>query len=146
MILRLVRKWIEDEATIGELYVDGVFEAFTLEDLVRDEKIPGQTAIPAGTYKVILTTSERVRRGGLWSPRKDCALPLVCDVPGFEGIRIHAGNGAKDTSGCVLVGKVRGEVPGQIFGSRAALTALVDKIAGSRFQCQLQIEDMTETV
>lgn len=142
MLLTLRRKWIEGDATIGELYVDGVFEAFTCEDLVRDEKIPGKTAIPAGTYKVILTTSDRARKGGLWSPRKDCALPLVRDVPGFEGIRIHAGNGAKDTEGCILVGRIRGEIPGQIFGSRQALTALVEKIAQSKFSVEIAIEDV----
>ena len=115
MTLVLTRRWAEADATIGELFIDGMNECFTLEDVVRDTlhedgspKIHGQTAIPAGRYRVILTPSPAVQRGAMWSPRADTALPLLCDVPGFDGIRIHAGNSAKDTAGCILVGKIRG--------------------------------------
>ena len=73
-----------------------------MEDTVREKKIAGKTAIPAGTYQVIVNRSPKFKRD----------LPLLLDVPNFEGIRIHRGNTAKDTSGCILVGenKVKGKV------------------------------------
>lgn len=97
MKLRLVRKTFTDKSTIGALYCDDVFDCFTLEDTVRPAgvKIDGETAIPAGTYRVIVTMSSAFKR----------EMPLLCDVPGFSGVRIHAGNRAKDTRGCILVGK-----------------------------------------
>src|SRR3972149_10690167 len=96
MELLLQRKIFTDKSTIGELFVDGVFECFTLEDVVRDdEKIKKVTAIPDGIYTVLVT----------WSPRFKRQLPLLIDVPGFDGIRIHPGNTADDTEGCLLVGE-----------------------------------------
>lgn len=82
------------EYTIGRLEINGKFFCHTLEDAVREQKIAGKTAIPAGTYQVIVNRSPRFKRD----------LPLLLDVPDFEGIRIHRGNTAKDTSGCILVG------------------------------------------
>ena len=90
------------EYTIGRLYIDEKFFCHTLEDAVREQKIVGKTAIPAGTYQVIVNRLPKFKRD----------LPLLLDVPNFEGIRIHRGNTAKDTSGCILVGenKVKGKV------------------------------------
>lgn len=82
------------EYTIGRLEINGKFFCHTLEDAVREQKIAGKTAIPEGTYKVVVNRSPRFKRD----------LPLLLDVPYFEGIRIHRGNTAKDTSGCILVG------------------------------------------
>lgn len=97
MQLRLKRQPSTSKSTSGALSIDGKFECFTLEDVVRDKKIPGETAIPAGTYKVIINQSNRFKR----------LLPLLLDVPGFEGVRIHPGNTAADTEGCILVGDIR---------------------------------------
>ena len=85
------------EATIGSLTVDGEWHCWTLEDRVRDEgaeKVYGATAIPAGTYHVIVNLSPRLKK----------RMPRLLQVPGFDGILIHKGNTAEDTSGCVLVG------------------------------------------
>jgi hypothetical protein len=97
MELTLIREPSTAHSTPGKLLVDGVFECFTLEDVVRPKKIPGETAIPAGTYKVIVNMSNRFKR----------LLPLLLNVPGFEGVRIHTGNTDKDTEGCILVGTTR---------------------------------------
>ena len=121
MELTLVRKFNRPDCTIGELFVDGHFECFTLEDIVRPGdiarvKVAGRTAIPPGTYRIELTMSQRFKR----------VLPLLLKVPGFEGIRIHAGNTAEDTEGCILVGRERES--NAIRGSRAALEALLAKL------------------
>lgn len=103
--------------THGDLYVDGVWECFTLEDPVREKKVWGETAIPAGRYLITLEES----------PRFGADTLTVNNVPDFTGVRIHAGNTARDTHGCPLVGRVRQQVT--IGESRVALAALKAKVA-----------------
>ena len=76
-----------------------------------------------------MTTSARAQRGELWTPAPDWRLPLVLNVPGYEGIRIHAGNLPKDTQGCILVGDTRAE--GAVYQSRTALTRLIEALVAS---------------
>lgn len=118
MELKVTRNWKKSEYTIGRMYVNGEFFCNTLEDKVRDlpkeKKVPGKTAIPAGRYRVILTTSARFKR----------LLPLLLNVPYFEGIRIHSGNTAADTEGCILVGD--NTVKGKVLNSRARERELMD--------------------
>ena len=107
--------------TIGKMYVDSVFSSYTLEDVDRQlesggTKIKGQTAIPKGSYKVVIDFSNRFQK----------QMMHVLNVPGFEGIRIHAGNTDKDTEGCILLGKVRSD--NAVFNSREAVNALFDKV------------------
>ena len=85
------------KSTIGELTIDGIWECYTLEDIERPVKIKAETAISKGTYKIIINQSNRFKR----------LLPLLLDVPNFEGVRIHAGNTNHDTEGCILVGRTR---------------------------------------
>jgi len=94
--LKILRKEFTENSTIGDFLIDGEFYFYVLEDMIREPgvKVPGKTAIPEGRYQVIIDQSNRFRR----------AMPHVLDVPGFEGIRIHAGNVAKDTEGCPLLG------------------------------------------
>lgn len=118
MKLSLERLQLDPDVTIGALSVDGDFEAWTCEDAVRPAgvKLPGQTAIPAGTYVVSITFSNRFQRD----------LPLVLDVPNFQGVRIHPGNTSADTEGCILVGQDRlGKGVGR---SRAAFDILFAKL------------------
>ena len=103
-------------STIGELHLDGQFECYTLEDCVRPVKIKGMTAIPAGSYEVVINFSERFQR----------LLPLLLNVPNFDGVRIHAGNTAADTEGCLLVGETQSA--DFIGKSRAAFDALFPKL------------------
>ncbi|MDR2292574.1 MAG: DUF5675 family protein [Prevotellaceae bacterium] len=114
MELKLKRRFLGEEYTIGSLYVDGEYFCDTLEDkdrgltqsmpleMIRKTKIQHETAIPAGVYKVVVNLS----------PAKKRLLPRLLDVPGFSGILIHRGNTQHDSSGCILVGenKVKGKV------------------------------------
>lgn len=104
-------------STIGELWLGDWRECYTLEDCVRKEKIPNVTAIPAGRYEVVITFSNRFQR----------PLPLLLNVPNYEGVRIHPGNSAKDTEGCILVGTTRGV--DYIGESRLAFNSLFDEIS-----------------
>ena len=117
MQLLLIRDSFNVDFTIGKLYVDDRFFCDVLEDAVRKEKIKGKTAIPAGAYKVILTKSVRFKK----------ILPLLLDVPNYEGVRIHSGNTHEDTEGCLLVGTRTGT---SVKDSRIAmgkLMALLEK-------------------
>lgn len=122
MKLTLNRVQFDAACTIGQLLVDGTPECYTLEDIVRPPGAPkvfGQTAIPAGTYGVIVTFSPHFQR----------ELPLLVNVPGFEGVRIHPGNTAADTEGCILVGVDR--LADSIGHSRIAFEALFPKIVAA---------------
>lgn len=116
MRIKLERQEFQPKCTIGELFVDGCFECYTLEDVVRQEKVYGETAIPYGTYEIDITRSNRFKRD----------LPLLKDVPNFSGIRIHPGNTDADTEGCILVGRTKGN--DFVGESRAAFAALFTKI------------------
>lgn len=107
MKIIVTRKWTTPECTIGTVDVDGLPNFYVLEDVEREVpgrpveewKVKGSTAIPRGTYKVVIDYSNRFRR----------RLPRLLDVPGFTGIRIHPGNKAVDTEGCLLPGTERYE-------------------------------------
>jgi hypothetical protein len=116
MKLLLKRLHKTENSTIGELYIDGKFECYTLEDKEREVKIKCETAIPKGEYKVIINQSNRLKR----------LLPLLLNVPNFEGVRIHAGNTNHDTEGCVLVGTTRSK--DFIGNSRLAFERLFKKM------------------
>ena len=112
MKIELQREPSTEHATLGTLTVNGKFECFTLEDVVRPVKIHGETAIPAGTYPVAISFSPRFQRD----------LPILIGVPNFSGVRIHPGNTAKDTEGCILLGVTKGV--DRVDNSRIAFTAL----------------------
>ena len=135
MELRLKRIAKRDAYTIGRLYIDEKYFCDTLEDRVRDlskePKIKGQTAIPTGRYRIYLTYSPRFKR----------ILPLLDNVPQFSGVRIHRGNTAKDTEGCILVGYNR-EV-GKVLDSAATeqrLMAILQNAANKGEQIYITIE------
>ena len=123
MRLILKRLYLKTDYTIGKLYMDGKYFCDTLEDQVRDltkeKKIPGKTAIPAGTYEIVVNVSPRFKR----------KLPRLLDVPGFDGILIHRGNTAEDTAGCILVGENRER--GKIINStryEVQLTGIIGRV------------------
>lgn len=137
--LRLVRTLLTPKATRGELTASRVqmgppfFFCYTLEDRYRpppEVKVPRETCIPVGTYAVTVDHSERFQ----------CAMPHVLDVPGFQGIRIHPGNTAADTEGCILVGLEKDDESSEprILKSRLAYQGL--------FQFLLQAVQRSEPI
>lgn len=107
MRLTLKRIANKKDYCIGKLYINGKYFCDTLEDVdrglddsmteeeIKEKKVYGKTAIPTGIYTVLLT----------YSPKYKKVMPLINNVKGYSGIRIHSGNTAKDTLGCLLVGK-----------------------------------------
>lgn len=112
--------------TLGGLQI-GQHNFVTCEDTIREIpgvpveqwKIPGKTAISFGTYRVIIDYSQRFKKD----------LPLLIDVPGFDGVRIHSLNNAEQSEGCIGVGLTRDEKIGWIYQSRAAMEMLQSMIA-----------------
>lgn len=133
MKLTVIRHTFDNNSTIGSLSIDGVFFCYTLEDKVRENeaKVYGETAIPYGEFEVAITYSEHFQR----------MLPLLMQVAGFEGVRIHWGNKAKDTDGCILVGATKGQ--DFIGNSIATFQALYDRLydawkAGERITISIE--------
>ena len=119
MKLKLVRGKATAAAVEGKLYVNDVFECYTVEDRPRDKKVYGMTGIPTGVYEVVVTMSNRFKK----------RLPLLIGVPGFEGIRIHSGNSSKDSEGCIIVGSVNNRTDDDWVGaSKVAMQRLLPKI------------------
>lgn len=117
MEIRVERIALRPTYTIGRLYLNGKYFCDTIEprvrDLKREPKVQGKTAIPEGKYLVRLTYSNRFKK----------VLPLLVDVPYFEGVRIHSGNDEDDTEGCILVGKNKEK--GKVLESRVTMTSLM---------------------
>jgi hypothetical protein len=140
MNIKIIRTAKKDNYTIGHLYVNGDYMCDTLEDkdrglkqtdniaYIKAKKIFGQTAIPYGTYKVTIT----------YSPTFKKYLPLINDVKGFTGIRIHSGNTANDTEGCILVGK--NEYKAMVTHSKDTLKELIEILNGCGEPITLTIE------
>ena len=119
MELLVDRKWKKETYTIGSLYVDDKFFCNTIEDKdrhlnssmplekIKEIKVAAETAIPTGTYNIDMNTISPKYSLRPWYV-KNChgaRLPRLVNVPGYEGVLIHVGNTAKDSAGCILVGK-----------------------------------------
>ena len=128
MKIELRRKIFSPTSTIGEFFVNDTFECYCIEDVdrglkadmtldeIKAKKVHAQTCIPYGEYDIIVNLSNRFGK----------LLPLLVDVPGFSGVRIHPGNYAKDTEGCLLPGMAW--QPDMITSSKAAFSTLFGKI------------------
>lgn len=125
MNLLLKRETFSDTSTIGRLFIDGNFFCYTLEDkdrglndsmnilTIKAKKIFGVTAIPQGKYRLVVSMSNRFKR----------LLPEILNVKGYEGIRMHRGNYAGDSLGCIIVAAKKGI--DAVFESTAIEIALV---------------------
>lgn len=131
--LHLTRQFFTKKSTIGSLTINGKFQCWILEDPVRKTKKPKVTAIPAGIYRVIISKSNKLKK----------EMPEILDVPNFTGIRIHPGNKASDTEGCLLPGQTRAR---DFVGlSRTAYDELFNKIKHilKKETLYIQIENIT---
>lgn len=139
MKLTLKRTDFTADSTIGNLYINDKFFSYCLEDKdrglnqsmniieIKARKVFGLTAIPYGTYKVVLSMSNRFKR----------LMPEILNVKGFEGIRIHRGNTAADSSGCLIVGLKKS--PNSVYESTAAETALMRLLQAEKGEITLEI-------
>ena len=135
--LKLHRFHFGSSYAVGRLMIDNVFQCFTMEDAVREIrnkpvsiwKIAGRTAIPRGTYEVKVTTSQRFQK----------PLPLLLDVPGFSGIRIHSGNSSADSEGCILVGH-KWDGGDWISQSTRAMNELMERLSHAQKPMYMEVE------
>lgn len=123
MILEIRRRIKNPNFTIGDLFVDGTLFSQVMEDTDRGlmfqmpleeivaKKVYGKTAIPTGVYEVVFNYSAKFRR----------ELPLLLNVPGYQGIRVHEGNVASDSLGCILPGQESGN---KVINSRVTCKKL----------------------
>jgi hypothetical protein len=118
MKMILKRTIFTEISTIGELWIGDQFECYTLEDVVREPevKIPKETAIPYGTYEVVLD----------WSDRHRCLMFHIIGVRGFEGIRFDIANKPEEIEGCIAVGHTKGQ--DAVYHSTLALKILSEKL------------------
>lgn len=128
MKICLHRKYKKNNYTIGQLFINNEYFSDCLEDTdrgltsnmsieeIKRIKVPGNTCIPYGTYKITITYSPRFKKN----------LPLINDVKGFEGIRIHSGNNNNDTSGCLLLGF--NKIKGGVINSKVIVDKFIDII------------------
>lgn len=150
MELRLRRIARRETYTIGKLYIDGEYFCDTLEDtdrglrqdmslpVIRAKKRNGVTAIPTGRYKVTLKVqSPRFSKKAMYDFCKGY-LPRLINVLGFEGVLIHVGNTAKDTEGCILVG--RNTKVGKVLESRVTFTKLYERLKEADGDIYIKIE------
>ena len=134
LVKRVARR---DEYTIGRLYINGVKFSETLEDCdrgltqdmpleeIKAKKIYGKTAIPTGTYEIDMNTISPKFQARSWAKPYGGKLPRLIGVKGFEGVLLHVGNTASDSSGCLLVGK--NSIKGMITDSTRTFHTLMSK-------------------
>ena len=135
MNLELERKEFWEDRTLGGLYINGNFFCHTLEDKDRHlesggQKIPKETAIPTGRYKVIIDFSNRFQR----------KMPHILEVPFFEGIRIHTGNVPANTEGCILLGTGIDLGTHNITGSKIAFDNFFPRLEAGLKEGEVWIE------
>lgn len=138
MIITVKRESESTEWTQGKLYIDDVYECYTLEDQAQAKKIMHETRIPAGAYKV------KLREFGGHHDKYKVKFPdfhkgmlWLQDVPGFHDILIHIGNTDDDSSGCILVGK--GYLNGKITESTKAYISLYKKVVKAASEGNLTV-------
>ncbi len=135
MEIKVIRSVFNPNSTLGKMYVDDTFFAYTCEDTVRDlksdcsGKIKNQTAIAFGRYELILSFSNRFQK----------YLPLLLNVKCFEGIRIHGGNTSADSEGCILIG-TQGDMKSKIWNCKSKVNGLVSLLKSAEKKEKIWIE------
>lgn len=150
MDLLLDRKYKKESYTIGNLYINKEFFCNTIEDKdrgllntmsleeIKSKKISSITAIPRGTYKITLDViSPRFGSRKFYKEVCDGKLPRLLNVKGFEGVLIHCGNSAKDSSGCIIVGK--NKIKGGVTESQETFKTLYKKLKDAKDKGELLV-------
>lgn len=139
MELKVVRSIMNDNSTLGKMYMNDEFFAYTCEDTVRhingdiSKKIKGKTAIDAGRYEVVVSHSGHFGK----------ELPLLLNVPCFDGIRIHGGNTADNSLGCILIGE-KSDMKGRISNCAEKVADLIEAIKIAQKKEKIWIEIVEE--
>ena len=132
MEIKLKRLYKKSEYTIGKMYINGEYFCDTVEDTDRGltsdmtyeeiarRKVYGKTAIPTGRYDVVLSYSPKFKR----------SLPLLLSVKGYSGVRIHNGNTAEDSLGCIIVGD--NKIKGGVINSRQTMEKLMYRLRNEK--------------
>ena len=120
LTIEIHRRHCKREYTIGSLYIGGHWVCNTLEprriEWSSEQKVPGKTAIPEGSYYLDMGFSTRFKR----------LMPYLNDVPHFTGIMIHPGSSVINTKGCILVGF--NTMRGFLTQSKVAFEKIIEKI------------------
>jgi hypothetical protein len=146
-IKRIARR---ETYTVGRLYIDGKYFCDTLEDkdrglrqdmpiaVIRATKRKGITAIPTGRYRMTLAVQSPKFSKRATYQFCNGYLPRLINVPGYDGVLIHIGNTARDTEGCLLVG--RNTKVGKVLDSRKTFIELYDRLLGAKDDIYIKIE------
>ena len=138
MELKLKRLNKQSTYTEGKLYIDNVYVCDTIEDKdrgltssmtledIKSKKVYGETAIPTGTYSIVMNVVSPKFKDRSWAKFCDGKLPRLQNVKGFDGVLIHVGNTASDSLGCILVGKKTSA--GTISNSSDTFKSLYEKL------------------
>ena len=149
MKLELKRRFKGPKYTIGSLFINGVYECDTIEDVdrgltdsmsveeIKAKKVYGETAIPTGTYKIDMNIVSPKFKDRSWAKFCGGKLPRLLDVKGYEGVLIHVGNKAEDSLGCILVGD--NKIKGQVINS----TATFQELYGELLKAKVKGEKIT---
>lgn len=140
MEITVERKWKKEDYTIGKLFINGEFFSNTLEDKdrglsssmnledIKKVKKKSITAIPTGTYiiRMDIVSPKYSKQSWFVNNCNGSRMPRLMNVPGYDGVLIHSGNTAKDTDGCILVGK--NDVKGMVTKSKDYFLQLYNKM------------------
>lgn len=151
MKLTIKRIITRNSYTLGKLYVDGVYFCDTLEDRdigltqnmsveqIKSIKVPGETAIPKGTYKVTLdVVSPKFSKYPFYMQTCEGKLPRLIDVKGYEGVLIHVADGPKRDSllqGCIGIGNLSAEE--YLMNGKKVFVELYNKLKGNNIELEI---------
>lgn len=132
MKIEIIREDISSSCTFGKMYINGKLQCNTLEDVQRDFKIKGETAIPKGNYNITLRNEggkNEIYKKKFGSQHK--GMLYLNNVANYEYVLIHIGNTKKDTEGCILVGLGRDIGSNSITQSTDAYKLIYPTIANA---------------